>query len=277
MDRPDSPSAARRRIRAWLWTGAIGLAIGFAGARAVRADAPPLPGEVVPRQIPYRGYLEQGGVPVSGMKQVQFDLYTAATGGASQWTETQMVTVSGGRFEVDLGDTTGIPIALLRSPALYLSVTLGGQTLVGRQRLLSGPYARRAGDGVPPGAVMFFNLTACPSGWHELTAAAGRAVVGVGSGNAAGLAQVVGPALADREVRQHTHGVSGGTGLAALGLDCGWFGAGGLLNNSNGCLGIDINCCGQIRGQEHTHSFSTTSQPTADIVPYIQLLTCQKD
>lgn len=32
--------------------------------------------------------------------------------------------------------------------------------------------------GVPSGAVMFFNLDACPSGWTEYTAARGRVVVG---------------------------------------------------------------------------------------------------
>lgn len=35
---------------------------------------------------------------------------------------------------------------------------------------------------VPSGAVMSFNLATCPTGWSEYTQAAGRTVIGAGSG-----------------------------------------------------------------------------------------------
>jgi hypothetical protein len=59
---------------------------------------------------------------------------------------------------------------------------------------------------VPAGAVMFFNLNACPSGWTELTAARGRYVVGLNAGGS--LANTVGSALnnvENRPVGQHGH------------------------------------------------------------------------
>lgn len=47
--------------------------------------------------------------------------------------------------------------------------------------------AKRAQDmvneAVPKGAVMAFNLSACPTGWSELAMASGRVVLGAGKGN----------------------------------------------------------------------------------------------
>src|SRR4051794_35267678 len=61
----------------------------------------------------------------------------------------------------------------------------------------------------PSGAVMFFDVAACPSGWSAYDAGRGRYLVGLPSGAAAGA--TVGTALADQEDRptgQHTHGVN---------------------------------------------------------------------
>lgn len=41
--------------------------------------------------------------------------------------------------------------------------------------------------GMPSGAVMAFDLAACPSGWSELVAARGRTIVGAGLGNTSGM------------------------------------------------------------------------------------------
>ncbi len=38
------------------------------------------------------------------------------------------------------------------------------------------------GSGVPSGAIMAFNLKACPSGWSEVPALAGRTIIGAGTG-----------------------------------------------------------------------------------------------
>jgi len=86
--------------------------------------------------------------------------------------------------------------------------------------------------GIPPGFVGFFNLTGCPTGWHEdiaargrylvgynlascpsgwteLTSARGRYIVGLPSGGT--LAGTAGTALSNQENRtvgQHNHGIT---------------------------------------------------------------------
>lgn len=62
--------------------------------------------------------------------------------------------------------------------------------------------------GVPSGAVMYFDLPACPTGWSELTAARGRYIVGLPSGGT--LNATVGTALTNSENRAtglHSHPV----------------------------------------------------------------------
>ncbi len=73
----------------------------------------------------------------------------------------------------------------------------------------TGPTGPQGSAGVEPsGAVVFFNLSTCPAGWSELTAARGRYVVGLpASGTIAGVA---GTALTDLENRPtglHNHAV----------------------------------------------------------------------
>lgn len=59
---------------------------------------------------------------------------------------------------------------------------------------------------VPSGAIIYFNGATCPTGWSEVTAARGRAVVGM-PGSAGTLAGTVGTAFTDLEDRTHTHSV----------------------------------------------------------------------
>jgi hypothetical protein len=62
---------------------------------------------------------------------------------------------------------------------------------------------------LPPGAVMFFNLPACPDGWTELTDSQGRYMTGLPDGGTRGA--TVGTALTDQEDRpvgQHDHTVT---------------------------------------------------------------------
>jgi hypothetical protein len=68
------------------------------------------------------------------------------------------------------------------------------------------PGVNGTGAEMPAGAVLFFNLAACPNGWSELTAARGRYVVGVPAGGT--LAATVGTALGNQENRpvgRHDH------------------------------------------------------------------------
>lgn len=61
-------------------------------------------------------------------------------------------------------------------------------------------------SGIPSGAVMHFNLTACPSGWTALADAQGRYIVGTAPGQAVG--GTVGTALSfgeNRPAGRHAH------------------------------------------------------------------------
>jgi hypothetical protein len=70
---------------------------------------------------------------------------------------------------------------------------------------------------VPAGAVMFFNLESCPSGWSELSAAQGRTIVGLPSGGT--LTGTVGAGLSDTEDRTHYHNVDPSTAYSTVSGD----------------------------------------------------------
>lgn len=131
-----------------------------------------------------------------------------------------------------------------------------------------------AGDALPAGAVSFFNLAACPSGWTELTAARGRYLVGVPSGGT--LASTVGTALSNvenRPVGQHTHGLTDPGHVHTMGIQASGTGAQSGLGAGNGVFvgtiydtasattGITINNAGSVAGTN---------------APYLQLMVCQK-
>jgi microcystin-dependent protein len=168
----DRHLALRGPVRASL--AACVAAAALAGGIARPATSlPASPNERVPRQIPYRGYLEQDGVPQTNPSVAMvFELCTfqgAVSGSADcPWTEAQTVSVQDGNFSVALGDSTTIPPSLFAQPMLYLGITVNGQRLVGRQRILAVPYAQHAGDAskaVPPGTVVAYMGGKAPDGW----------------------------------------------------------------------------------------------------------------
>jgi hypothetical protein len=127
----------------------------------------------------------------------------------------------------------------------------------------------------PAGAVSFFNLAACPSGWTELTSGRGRYLVGRPSNGT--LAGTVGTALTNlenRPVGQHNHGITDP----------------GHDHNTVLPIGGDENIFSgyDLAGQNSTRSHASDDSQTGITVnnagavagtnaPYIQLLVCQKD
>lgn len=206
------------------------------------------------------------------------------------------IPVNNGLFSVKLGDVSltnmaPIPSAVFDHVTTYLRVwfndgTTGFQLLSPDRQLVSVPYAYRseaAGNGVPTGAVMSFNLPACPSGWSEMTAARGRYIVGLQPGGTLGGA--TGTALTNNENRpagQHTHSINDPGHIHGPSDQWAYFGtadSGSLrrpvfaikpddtLNsdvqvNASNITGISINAFGSVPGTN---------------APYIQLLVCQKD
>ncbi|QQG45649.1 MAG: hypothetical protein HYW89_01890 [Candidatus Sungiibacteriota bacterium] len=110
---------------------------------------------------------------------------------------------------------------------------------------------------LPAGAVLYFNLTSCPGGWSELTAARGRYIVGLQQGGSLGT--TVGTALSNQENRatgKHNHQL------------------GGLwVNQGNG------NNPAGTANPERWAPYETGYAGDVDgtNAPYIQLLACQKN
>jgi hypothetical protein len=300
------PAAAFVRTRRWLLPAgiAIGLSV-LAGTRLVVADTPPLAGEVVPRQIPYRGYLEENGTAKTGQANMTFELYPDTASSTPLWSESRTVAVVDGNFSVDLGDRApptscakDLGAALVANPpSLYLAIKVGNNALSGRQRLMSTPYAQHAGDGVPSGAVMYFNLAKCPSGWSELPTAQGRAIIGLPVGAKLG-ATVGDQALTAQQpnlqiahshvVDAHHHDFSGAT-IAKVGAvtDEVIQSATSMYLQYPGAFVRDT-ITNENAWANHTHdlagvtgsSGSTTSTQTistSSLVPYVQFLVCQRN
>ncbi|MCX7616025.1 MAG: hypothetical protein N2Z68_01390 [Patescibacteria group bacterium] len=125
----------------------------------------------------------------------------------------------------------------------------------------------------PSGSVAFFNLSACPSGWSELTSARGRYIVSLPAGGT--LAATVGTALSNQENRpvgQHTHTISDpghGHGTyfyyqTTMGYGCCGNPTHSFTPNYTDVsyTGISVNATGTVVGTN---------------APYIQLLVCQKN
>jgi hypothetical protein len=138
------------------------------------------------------------------------------------------------------------------------------------------------GGGTPAGAVMTFNLSACPTGWTELTEARGRYLVGRPLGGTVGL---TGGAYAlsngeDRPVGQHTHSASQSAHAHSLSIP---------LYRYYTSSGYNVVAAGYTGyGQYGTYSSSTGAvAPSVSIgsagsypgtnAPYLQLLVCQKN
>lgn len=156
--------------------------------------------------------------------------------------------------------------------------------------------------GVPSGAVMFFNLPGCPTGWSDLNAAQGRYIVGLPSGGTLG--GTAGSALTNLENRAtgaHTHTVDPpSTNTSSSGNHNHNFHTAVNDVNSSSSQGYPagnnhrafrttdrrqtVQDNGTIINEgAHTHSVdipqfnSGSTGVTGTNAPYIQLKVCQKD
>lgn len=75
------------------------------------------------------------------------------------------------------GENCNSTYATLRATSLYSTATDNNHF----DDYITYAGARALDGGVPPGAVMAFNLNACPNGWAAYAPAVGRAVVGMGT------------------------------------------------------------------------------------------------
>lgn len=305
-----SPAVAaeqRRRIKISMVAGlsaCLGLAYGLA---RVQADGAPQA-----QPLWYSGSVSDAdGKPLDSNYNVTLRLFERQQPQAGELpaceADAKSTRIARGRFRIDVSSCSA---ALKANPDLYAELTIGDDVNAGkpfeRAKIGAVPFALEAqhalsaskAEGglaaqvVPAGAVMAFDLDACPAGWSELAGARGRAIVGVNPAAAGGIsARQRGAAfgaesitLAATQLPPHAH--SGTTAVGAEAIP-------GATNayrdyNTNGCgqsaVGYayrsDQNCYGHS-AFDHTHAFATdngpgTSQPVSVMQPSLALLYCKK-
>ncbi len=296
----------------------VSLVFWLAGIAGAEPTIMNLAATAPPQVVSFQGTVEIDSALYSGTGFFKFAIMDSSTGdgtmnywsndGTASGVPSQAVplTVGNGLFEIMLGDTsisgmtTTIADTVFENSDTYLRVwfsqELNGpfEALEPNQRIGSVPYALRASYAetgsamVPAGAVMFFDDTSCPMGWTELTAARGRAVVGLPSGGT--LNGILGTALANLENRSHSHSVdpatfntgNGGSHNHTTGEPTHKGGVGLTTGSFLIFYGEDDHLHNISTGGSHNHSVNvpnTTSSnaSTDDVIPYIQLLTCKKD
>lgn len=120
---------------------ALGLGFGLGGSRAFAQDSPPQP-EIklaTTTDLPIQGrLLTASGVPVNGVVNVSFRLYSAASGGSLYCEDLHAVTVTNGLYAT----TLHCPRQILDGRDLYLAVKLeGDDEMTPRQKILPVAYA----------------------------------------------------------------------------------------------------------------------------------------
>jgi len=106
----------------------------------------------VPGLMNYEGRVtSQYGTPESGAKSMTFAIYDSLSGGSRIWPstaayETQSVTVNEGIFNVLLGESFSIASSVFSADTRYLEISIDGETLAPRTRIVSVGYALKADD-----------------------------------------------------------------------------------------------------------------------------------
>lgn len=112
----------------------------------------------VPQLINYQGKLDSSGVPISGTRNLTFNIYDVITAGTAIWTETQTgVTITNGVFNVLLGSVTVFPGTLFTNPGeRFIGVRVGtAAEMSPRHKITSVAYSLRANqaDGVADNSI----------------------------------------------------------------------------------------------------------------------------
>jgi len=193
-------------------TGRIVLAVLGAAAALTAVAADP---------ITYEGELSEGGLAANGRYDFRFRLFNGPDASRSKQLGPELVTddveVRQGRFSVDLDFGPGAAREAERwlEIAVARADRLGGFTrLQPLQPVRLEGFNSSVAD-VPAGAVAFFDLAACPSGWSELVEARGRTIVGVQPGGTLGGTE--GSPLSDLAGRAHAHSFGGSFATQAAG------------------------------------------------------------
>jgi hypothetical protein len=109
----------------------------------------------VPNQVNFQGLLvDSVGQQITGSVNFDFAIFDALVSGTQLWTESQTgITVTNGRYTVALGSVSPLTTSILDSGSVYLEITVNGETLTPRERLLAVPYALRAQEAENVGGI----------------------------------------------------------------------------------------------------------------------------
>jgi len=111
-------------------------------------------------------------------------------------------------------------------------------------------------DGLPTGAISFFNLTACPAGWAPSTDSYGRFTVAVPATE--GIALQVGNPLSNQANPTHEHSFASS------------------IKVSSAEYVLIGGCCNHDLASDGTKNFSGDTDFSTTGLPYIQYLACEK-
>ena len=128
-------------------TGVLAAWVAGAALPGLRSYLFPALPPPVPAVISYQGLLtDSAGGAVTGSKSMIFSVYDEAGAIEPLWSETQVVDVSDGLFDVFLGDVTPLPDTIFDGSLLYLGVKVDADDeMTPRQRMGSVPYAFMSG------------------------------------------------------------------------------------------------------------------------------------
>src|SRR3989344_97114 len=113
------------------------------GLSALVLSLSPASLHAAPGLLNFQGRLtDSGNNPRTGSFTMQFRITFGSDGSGELWSETQNnVPVSNGIFSVNVGASTPIPDTVFNTDTAYLEVTVAGEVLLPRQRLLSSSFA----------------------------------------------------------------------------------------------------------------------------------------
>ena len=95
-----------------------------------------------PNAIHYQGKLMQDGEPVSGVVEAVVQFYQVMEAGEPLYEEQQRIVVIDGIYGMEIGSNTPLPTDLFRAhDVIYMELTLDGEVMRPRERILAVPYA----------------------------------------------------------------------------------------------------------------------------------------
>ncbi|MBI5332791.1 MAG: hypothetical protein HZB65_04410, partial [Candidatus Aenigmarchaeota archaeon] len=93
--------------------------------------------------IPMQGrLLGQGGNPLTGLQNMTFAIYETVSGGNVLWSESLQTQTNNGLFSVVLGESAAMNLVFDKD--YYVEISVNGETLSPRQKLLASPYSQSA-------------------------------------------------------------------------------------------------------------------------------------